>query len=293
MITVIGDLVVDILVHSDGFHYGSDTESTITTRAGGQGNHVAAWISACAGTATLIGNVGKDVFGDYLLNEAKQQRIHVAVNRTEQAETGKIAVFVDEENGERSMFTSRGANLTLSEQQIEEHESLVASSDCLYISGYMLFKDPTYQAVIRAKQLARQYNVPVAVDPGSAYFLMEYKDRVLDFLEGANWVFPNYEEGQLLTGKEKPEDIITALRDIVTYPVLKLGHQGCMMFADEWIKLSAEKVKAVDTTGAGDSFLGGFLAHYYRTKNAKEALQFANQTAAMTVQTFGGRPEIP
>ncbi|TCT17963.1 fructokinase [Melghiribacillus thermohalophilus] len=292
MITVIGDFAVDIFVNSDGFHYGSDTESAIATQAGGQGNHVAAWIAACEGKAALIGNIGHDVFGDFLWQEAKAQGIELAVSRTDMAETGKIVVLVDDKGGERSMFTSRGANLNLSTKQVKTHESFIASSDCLYISGYMLFKNGTYDAVKAAKQLARKHNVPVALDPSSAYFLSEYKERVLDFMKNTEWVFPNFEEGQLLTGKDKPEDIITELKNFVKHPVLKLGRQGCMMYDDGWIHLPARDVKVIDTTGAGDSFLGAFLSHYYRNYSAKDALKFANETAANTVQKFGGRPEI-
>ncbi len=291
MITVIGDLVVDLIVQKSGNHYATDTESNITTQAGGQGNHVAAWIAATGGESTLIGRVGNDVYGEFLEQEAQQIGIQLALEKDQEWETGKIIILVDENNGERSMFTDRRANKGLSAEQIQDAESIIQNSSLLYISGYSLFDERTRPAVERAKEIAKNYNIPIAIDPSSTYFLDHHYDYVSEFIRGIDFLFPNYEEGLVLTRKQRPEDIMRKLKVFVKNPVLTLGDDGCMVFdEDRLLHIRGKDVNVIDTTGAGDSFIGAFLSQYNQSSNLKEAAQVANDKAAQTVQRIGGRP---
>lgn len=293
MITVIGDLVVDSIVQKMGNHYATDTESSITTLAGGQGNHVAAWIASTGGESTLIGCVGHDVYGKFLTEEAHKQGVQLAVKQDYELETGKIMILVDKHNGERSMFNDRGANKKLSIEQVQEAEPIIQHSTILYISGYTLFDPHTRKAVEKAKDIASQHNIRIAIDPSSTYYLDHHHDYVNEFIRGVDFLFPNYEEGVLLTGKQRPEEIMRKLKVFVKNPVLTLGRDGCMVFhEDHLLHIKGHTVKAIDTTGAGDSFIGTFLHHFEKTRNLKEASQLANQQAALTVQTIGGRPKV-
>jgi len=291
MITVIGDLVVDLIVQKSGNHYATDTESMITTKAGGQGNHVAAWIASTGGESTLIGCVGNDIYGDFLEREAKELGLKLALERDQNLETGKIVILVDQNNGERSMFNDRGANKGLTSEQIDHVETIIQNSTLLYISGYSLFDPLTRKAVEKAKELAIKHNTPIAIDPSSTYFLDQHRDYVSEFIRGIDFLFPNYEEGIMLTGKQRPEDIMRKLKIFVKNPVLTLGVDGCMVFhEDHLIHIKGHDVHPVDTTGAGDSFIGSFLSHYTKSSNLKEAAQHANNLAAKAVQNIGGRP---
>lgn len=291
MITVIGDLVVDLIVQKSGNHYATDTESMITTKAGGQGNHVAAWIASTSCESTLIGRVGNDIYGDFLEREAKELGIQLALERDQNLETGKIVILVDHNNGERSMFNDRGANKGLTSEQIDHVETIIQNSTLLYISGYSLFDPVTRNAVERAKELAIKHNTPIAIDPSSTYFLDQHHDYVSEFIRGIDFLFPNYEEGIILTGKQRPEDIMRKLKIFVKNPVLTLGNEGCMVFHEgHLIHIKGQDVQPVDTTGAGDSFIGSFLSHYTKSSNLKESAQHANDLATKTVQNIGGRP---
>ncbi|MBB6455074.1 sugar/nucleoside kinase (ribokinase family) [Salirhabdus euzebyi] len=290
MITTIGDLVVDLIVSHKGNHFGTDSESSIATYAGGQANHVAAWIAKCESNSTLVGRVGNDLYGDFLLKEAKQLGITTAVERDPVLETGKIIILVDESTSERSMYTDRGANIHLSPDQVEASEETIQQSSCLYISGYALFQENTYQAMVKAKEIAKAHHVPVALDPSSTYFLEKFKKRIITFAEDVDFLFPNYEEGVFLTGEQDPDAIMVALKKMSANPILKLGDKGCLLPNGEYI--TATKVKAVDTTGAGDSFIGAFLAKYEKTKDIFASATFANQIAATAVQKYGGRPSL-
>lgn len=288
MITVIGDLVADIFVRKKGTNYATDTDGSIDVRAGGQGNHVAAWIVHEGEKSCLIGKVGDDPFGVFLLDEAAKRGITCSVAVDSDVQTGKIVILVDEETGERSMVTDRGANLRLSETDVDRIEE----SALLYISGYSLFANGPRNAAKAAKQTAISHQIPVAVDPSSTYFLKEHQHDFLQFLEGVTFLFPNYEEGVLLTGKKEPEKILTALRKFVPCPVLKLGAEGCMLFENGLVvKMPGKPVQVRDTTGAGDSFIGSFLATYVKTGDLKRSAERAVEVSANVVTRIGGRPE--
>ena len=288
MITVIGDMMLDILVRQDTVYYATDSEGDVDLRAGGQGGNVAAWIAACGGQSHLIGKVGDDPFGAYLIGEAEKRGVKCSVTPHPGEKTGRILVMVDR-NGERSMIVDRGANRLLSEADIQGIED----SRLLYISGYTFYVKETRDAAQYAKREAGRRGIPVAVDPSSLYHLRFEKTGFISFLEGTTFLFPNYEEGKALTGEEEPARIVESLRRWVPHPVLKLGEKGCMLFADGIIvHVPAPSAEPVDSTGAGDAFAGAFMAEYQRTSSVLKAAQYAVGVAARVVQRVGGQPEI-
>jgi ribokinase len=108
-----------------------------------------------------------------------------------------------------------------------------------------------------------------------------------------DFIFPNLDEGQALTGAKKPEEILEALQHL--YPeamvLLKLGPDGALVLnKGEVTTLIATQDKAVDATGAGDSFGGAFLGHYLRSKNVLAAGKLAVQVAGWVISRFGARP---
>ncbi|CAH0120098.1 MULTISPECIES: carbohydrate kinase family protein [unclassified Paenibacillus] len=287
MITVIGDLLVDILVTKEATKFGTDTDGSIEVCAGGQANNVAYWSARDGSETRLIGKVGDDVFGTFLIDTVRKQGTAGGIAVDPHAPTGKIVVLIDSETGERSMIPDRGANLLLSESDITGIED----SDLLYLSGYSLFVDQPRQAVEHAKRIAVSRNIPIALDPSSTHFLEGRKEEFLRFLEGVTFLFPNYDEGVFLTGETEPHKILAALKTYVPYPVLKLGADGCLMFDNELcVQIPAPKVKAIDATGAGDSFTGTFLSTYVRTGDPTRAAEKAIQISSKVVTQIGARP---
>ncbi len=287
MITVIGDIMLDILVQQNLVNYATDAEGDIDIRAGGQGGNVAAWVAACGGQSHLIGKVGDDAFGVYLIEEASKRGVTCSVTPHPGKKTGRILVMVDR-SGERSMIVDRGANLSLSGADIRGFEE----SRLLYISGYTFYIEETREAALYAKSEARKRGIPVAVDPSSLYHLRSEKESLLSFLEGVTFLFPNYEEGKFLTGEEEPAKIIASLRQWVPHPVLKLGERGCVLSVDgTLVHVPASSVEPVDSTGAGDAFAGAFLAEYRRTNDVRRAAQYATRVASRVVERIGGQPE--
>ncbi|SES06989.1 carbohydrate kinase family protein [Salipaludibacillus aurantiacus] len=287
MITVIGDLTVDILVQKAETNIGTDTGGKINCRPGGQANNVASFISREGVSCRLIGKVGNDLFGNYLIEESKRQGVTPVVTKEDKDKTGSIVLMIDNDTGERSMITDRGANLFLSEKDIQGLDS----SELIYLSGYSFFSESTQKAVRKAKEMAFAADIPVALDPSSTYFLKDHKDALLKFLEGVTFFFPNYEEGVLLTGEENPRNILLKLKQLVAIPILKLGEKGCLFFYDgDFVELSPPEVEVVDTTAAGDSFAGSFLANYLKTDNILQSAERAVEVSSHTCTYVGALP---
>ncbi len=289
MITVIGDLVADIIVNHEAMNHGTDTEGTIRLSPGGQANNVAAWIAKEGGDCRLIGRVGDDPFGVYLADNAAKRGIQCRLHKDPVVPTGKIVVMVDPQTGERSMIVDKGANKELTAENIGS----LSDTRLLYLSGYSLFADKPREAVRHAKEMAVRMGVPIALDPSSTYFLKDRKSAFIDFLDGITFLVPNYEEGILLTGEEDPVRIVKRMKEWVPRPILKLGEKGCLLELDGCVvEISAPRVKAVDVTGAGDSFIGAFLASYDRIGDAVRAAQRAVAVSAEVVTRYGSMPQL-
>ena len=115
----------------------------------------------------------------------------------------------------------------------------------------------------------------------------------LRFLKDITFFFPNYDEGSLLTGKTIIREILRELRKYVEVPVMTLGDKGCALFInDEYTLIEADRVETVDTTAAGDSFAGAFLAAYYKTKDIRSAANHALKVGSYTVTYFGALPDV-
>lgn len=289
MITVIGDLVVDIVVSTSGVNYATDSKGSIELAPGGQANNVARWINYEQAPCQLIGRVGTDPFGHFLQDSLEELGIVNRIEVDEQVQTGKIVVLVDDKTKERSMITDRGANLNL---QLEQMQGL-ESTDLLYLSGYSLFEEGIARVIKQAKNRAIKRNIPIALDPSSTFYLRNKKEEFLAFLEGITYLFPNEEEGKLLSGEKEPEKILRYLRKYVPHPILTMGAQGAFYLNDdcEMIHVKGKKVVVLDTTGAGDAFCGSFLANIQKRDNKKYAVERAIENSSRVVQSLGSRPE--
>ncbi|MBE3595755.1 MAG: carbohydrate kinase family protein [Hydrogenibacillus sp.] len=290
MITVIGDAVVDIIVRHGEIQPATDTPSTVIVRAGGQGNNVAAWAAREGAAAQLIARIGHDVFGDFLVEEAERQGIAGHWIRDPSAETGKIVILVEPKRGERTMFVDRGAGARLHPDDLPS----LSSSSLLYVSAYALLGASSRRAVLLAREAAFARNLPLAVDPSSLTLIKTDRAPLIDFAQGATFLFPNYDEGAALTGARDPEAIVRELARFVRIPVLKLGQDGCLLYVDgQMHHVQGHAIReVVDTTGAGDAFVGTFLAAYVKTRDVLHAAARAVTVAGGVVMQPGARPPL-
>ena len=202
-------------------------------------------------------------------------------------ETGRLIALVDP-TGERSFLTDRGANDALSPQDIPL--GVVEAADHIHISGYALISPGPRGAVMAA--MKRAVGTPVSVDPGSAEFLREIgPDVFLDWVSGAEMLFPNAEEAAVLACSDDEARQRERLGARFDWVIVKRGRAGAVMWSGaEFWSVSAPQVAVVDTTGAGDAFVAAFLAARLQGEDEQTCLVRAVAAGSAATQYLGGRP---
>ncbi len=279
--------MIDLIVRPEGpLARGSDRRAQIVARPGGSAANQAVWLAHFGVAATLVGCVGAN---DWAAETARLQAAGVTARLvgSKARETGRLVALIDP-GGERSFLTDRGANDALSEADIPD--ALIAEADHIHLSGYSFVAQEPRRAMRRV--MARAGGIPVSVDPASAEFLREMGPRnFLAWTQGAAICFPNAEEALVLTGADEGEAQMSALARHYPLAVVKRGAGGCEAAAgaQRW-RAEAPAARAIDTTGAGDAFVAGFLAAKLAGAPIEACLARAAAAGATATERIGGRP---
>ena len=268
-IVVLGDLNADIIVEMNPSLERGVTPSYIRIEAGGSAGNFARSAARLGAHIRFIGCVGQDLIGDALIRSLKQRGIETHIQRGRTA-TGAIATLIQPEGTLRA-FCSPGANAELTPAWITER--LFCDVDHLHLSGYAFLLSTQREAAKKAIACAKEAALTISVDPPSGELLEKFP--VLTFLDtvgDADWIFPNLEEGRILTGKETPEEIVVALAESFPVGALTLGEDGSLSWAGTLRDHSrTEPLTDAETTGAGDAFAAGFVVRYLETEELHEA----------------------
>ncbi|MFC8534977.1 carbohydrate kinase family protein [Streptomyces sp. NPDC057249] len=292
---VVGDVVTDVVArHGSALAHGTDTAAVIRTRAGGAGANVACW-AAHAGCrdVRLLARVGADS-ADWHRGLLRRAGVRGLLAVDEEAPTATVVALVDAA-AERTFLTDSGAVLRLSPD--DWSPALLDGVAHLHLSGYLLFAGTSRATALLALREAVRRDVPVSVDPASAGFLAGLGvDRFLALTERADLLLPNADEARLLTGLPDPADAAAKLSMPARRVVVTLGEGGALLASGGAVtgRVPAEPVgRAVDSTGAGDAFTGGFLAARLAGADDAAAAAAGCRAGAEAVTTVGGRPALP
>jgi sugar/nucleoside kinase (ribokinase family) len=293
---VCGDVINDVLVKPrDATTPGSDTPATIRACPGGAGANQAAWMAHLGAQVTFAGRAGaRDA--EYHRRELGRYGVRVHLAEDDQVSTGTIVIMVAPD-GERNMFTDRGANLRL--QRTDLPASLLDDAAVLHLTGHT-FSEPTLlEVALWLLDQARSRGMAVTVDPASATYLAGMEPGAfLRWTEGAAVCFPNRDEAAVLAGEADPVRMAARLTRHYGVVLLKLGAQGCLLAVpgEAPVLVPAYPARARDSTGAGDAFCGAFMSRWLAagpdpsTAGLVAAAGFAARTAASVVTRLGARP---
>ncbi|WP_225755251.1 carbohydrate kinase family protein [Actinotalea sp. Marseille-Q4924] len=258
-VVVVGDVIDDVVVRPEGpVTHDSDTRAQIVRREGGSAANMACWLATTGVPVTFVGRVGA---ADVERHTAALQAFGVdalLVGDAEQ-ETGRIIILLDDD-GARTMFTDRGANLGLLPQDVPA--GLVEGAALLHLSGYSLVEPGVRSTAVALLARAREAGVPVSVDPSSASFLREVgAASFLAWTAGSALCFPNSDEARVLTGADTAEEAAVALSRSYGLVAVTCGAHGAVVAAGGLVlgTVAPEPVQTVDSTGAGDAFCAGFV----------------------------------
>ena len=290
-------MINDVLVKPlDGVTPGSDTPAAVRAHPGGAAANQAAWMAHLGAAVTFAGRVGARDVG-YHRRELTRVGVRACLAVDPEVDTGSIVIMVAPD-GERTMFTDRGANLRLEKEDLPA--SLLDEADVLHVTGYSFCEPPLLEVALWLLGQARSRGLAVTVDPGSAAFLARMEPGAfLRWTDGAAVCFPNRDEAAVLVGEADPVTMATRLNRHYGVVALKLGAAGCLlaMVGHPPVRVAAMAVQeARDTTGAGDAFCGAFMSRWLasgpdaQTADLAGAAEFAVRIAASVVTRFGARP---
>ncbi|MCX5070536.1 carbohydrate kinase family protein [Micromonospora lupini] len=292
-VVVVGDVITDVVaVLSGPLATGSDTGAEISLGGGGQAANTAAWIAAQGVAVTLVGAVGDDDAGRDRVAELDRAGVDCAVERVVDAPTGTVIVLASD--GERTMVTSRGANLALSAEHVEKALTAVPDAGHLHLSAYTLLDAGSRGAGLRALAAARERGLTTSVDAASAAPLRRVGARTfLGWVRDVDLLLVNADEATVLAGGLDPAAQGRALSATARRVVVKRGAAGAV-----WVDRTtpvcaavARRVAVVDVTGAGDAFAAGLLTAWLAGASPTAALGRATDLGALAVSTAGARPQ--
>ena len=235
----------------------------------------------------VIGKVGADSFGDFLIDALTERSIgSQGVKRDSKVGTSATMVMV-EPDGERRFVHYIGANAQMTSDDIAF--SMFENASILHVAGSLVLPgldgEPTSKLLQRAKDAGVITFLDVVWDDTGRW--MELIGPSLPFID---FFVPSLPEAQEITGLDDPEDVARALLDRGVSTVgIKMGADGCLVMTNEGqvIRLPAFQVDVVDATGAGDAFAAGFIAGIWQDWSLEKAARLANAVGALCVTGLG------
>ena len=276
-IVVLGDLNLDVLAAlPESFSQESEVRTQIRTFPGGSAGRFARIAAREGAEVTFIGCVGADLTGQLLIRSLQNENIQPHVKRVN-APTGTIVAL--EQGGRRTMLCSRGANDGIEASWVKQEWFCGAKH--LHLSGYAFLSPSQREAAHRAIDIGRALDVTISVDPPPANLIRTFGvSSFLKELAPADWLFPNLEEGQTLSGEETPERIVAALAVNFSAGALTLAEEGSLAWQrQERDRCQTDSIECTSSTGAGDAFAAGFVVSLLEDAALHAANLRANQVA--------------
>lgn len=258
---------------------------------GGKGANQAVAAAKLGGNVAFVAKVGDDIFGRQTLEMLRTTGIdtaHVGVSRD--LPSGVALINVDA-NGENSISVASGANACLSEHDIDNACELIAGADVLIAQ----LESPV-ETVAYAAELAKKHGVTVVLNPAPA----PQAPLPARLLKNVDIIIPNKTEAEMISGiaindMDSANDAIRAIGEKgVGVTIITLGSKGALLCEKgDCIEIPSVKVKAVDTTAAGDTFCGAFCVALTEGKSLADAVRFGNKAAAVSVTRHGAQQSTP
>jgi len=290
-ITVVGSVNMDLIVRTPRIPSPGETiiGSGFHTAPGGKGANQAVAAARLGAQVSMVGRVGKDEFAATLLENLTLTNVNTQfVIQDPEAPTGVALIEVDD-SGENSIVVASGANMRVSSLDVDAAQEVISGADLLLLQLGIPLK-----TILQAAVIAKRKNVTVILNPAPARKLTSELLNLVDIL------IPNETETALLTGLPvgSQSEIRAAASSLLTSGVktviLTLGENGALLTQGGKSEFfPAFQVKPVDTTAAGDAFVGGFAVALAEGKPMTEAIRWGNAAGALATTRLGAQPSLP
>lgn len=263
----------------------------VKTSTGGDAFNVANALARIGLKSALIGKIGDDRAGKVLLDVAAENGVDTKSVIISQKYGTATSVLLVHPDAQRSSLYYAGANDDFREEDIDFEK--IKSAKILAIGSTIVLRGLDGEGMTRLLKRTKEANVTTVIDV-KGDLNQGNMDLLKSYLPYTDIFVPNYKEASGLTGKSNPDEIATVFMEYgVKTVVIKMGIEGCYIRTkDEELVVPAFKVDAVDTTGAGDSFVSGFITGYSKGWSLYECGRFANAVGALSVQQAGATEGI-
>lgn len=253
------------------------------TTPGGKGANQAVACARLGGRTHFCGRAGDDLFGKRLRGNLEEAGVDCAFLRADAEHATGVAVIIVTEGNNRIILDA-GANAAVTEEDARAFLAEAKEGDVFLAQAEVPL--PVLRAALSA---AKEKGMRVLFNPAPA--VGELKDLV----RFGNIILPNETELAILTGEEKAEEGAAALSACGADVLVTLGSRGCYWQpkGGQGRYFPCEKVKAVDTTAAGDTFCGGLAVMLAEGAGMEEAIAFASRAASLSVTRRGAQASIP
>lgn len=303
-IVALGELLIDFTEAG----YGKDGMKLFEQNPGGAPANLLTVASHMGYRTSFIGKVGTDMHGAFLKRTLQKEGISVE-HLIEDDNCFTTLAFVEiDENGERKFSFARkpGADTKLCKEELDE--TLLSSCRIFHFGSLSLTNEPSKSATLEAIRIAKAAGALISYDPNYRASLWKSEAAAVEQMKAvisfADVMKVSDEESLLLTGKNTFEEAADVLLSMGPKLVaITLGSDGVLVAtADKKEQIAGFATEAVDTTGAGDSFWGGFLSQFLSLQKTISELDWddlracarqGNEVACLCVQKRGGIPAIP
>ena len=285
-IAVIGSTNMDLVSYIDTIPAAGETREAagFNTACGGKGANQAVAAGKLGADVMMVTVIGDDLFGEKSMDNFLENNIDTEYVWTATGVASGVATILVDETSQNRILIHKGANACLTPEVIEE--AAEALKECGLI---VLQLEVPIETVYAAIDFGKANNIPVLLNPAPAN-----KDLSMEKACLCDFFVPNETELAILTGMptDTEEQVKAAAQTLVDKGlknvIVTMGSKGSMWLSkDNFLVVPAVKVEAVDTTGAGDSFIGCFVENYSRTQNIPEAMKEASQYASLSVTRKG------
>ena len=291
-IVVIGSLNMDVVIQTPRMPEKGETISGagVSYIPGGKGANQAFSAAKLGGRVSMIGAVGQDSAGDALIRNLEKVGVDVSgIECCPDVPTGQAFITVDQ-NGDNSIVLVAGANQAVTKELVDRHENLIREADLV-----LLQLEIPLESVEYAKEIAAALGKRALLDPAPAV-----SGLPSSFWKGVSCIKPNETEIGILTGRacDTEEELRASAQELrslgAEQVLISLGEKGCLFVGENTEELfAAQKVKAVDTTAAGDCFMGALARMLSEDASMQEAIAFAQKAAAVSVTRKGAQTSMP
>ncbi|MDO7786050.1 ribokinase [Desulforamulus aquiferis] len=282
-VLVIGSINMDLVSYSDRIPSLGETilGNRFAMVPGGKGANQALAAARLGASVSMLGAAGKDSYGEQLLQHLNNNGVDISRVKRADTSTGVALINVDA-RGNNQIVVIPGANNELAPEDLLQNREIFEACDVV-----VLQMEIPMATIGQAIELASGYGKLVVLNPAPAHEIPEAWLSKIDYL------VPNEHEADLL-GHVKDDFYFSIRRHLKKSLVITQGAKGVSFSEGKTIVfIPALKVQAVDTTAAGDAFIGGFSVALAEDRSMEEAIKFASAAAAISVTREGAQTSLP